>query len=398
MAAIRRFAEAEKCSVEMAFEKMERIRYRAMDRILEDPYRYGLEPSIWWVADALVDYPTCTVDTEAVIKSATGLDWEGWKRSMRKLLGFARPVRSLLSSGANRSGKTERASKRNIMTAVNTPNAHVWALHASWRDSVEKQQDVAWKYMPKEFKRQVQTEHEYIKYKDKTGFAGNSFILNNGTRFNFAVYTQDVKSVMEGARVTRANADEEFPVEWLMALERRAAQLNGTVECTFTPVHGWTAGVGEYCEGMTPVKLMPAYMLPRDGLPGIPWAAMGLTEEEYRELEAADDAKRPTAVPWSRPQDCTQWLKGVEGMPEAPAGRVFDKVPRVAKCRNADRAIIWFHPCDNPYGNPRMVIRKAMSQGFDMVRMSIYGMATRKWSAKFPGFRNWIGESEKASG
>jgi hypothetical protein len=392
MATIERFAQEMKCSVELAFEKLEKMRERCLDRILEDPYRYGLEPSIWWVADALVDFPTCTVDTAAIIKAWTGLDWDGWKVAVRKLLGFARAVKSLLSSGANRSGKTERASKRNVMLAVHIPNAHVWALHETWTDSAEKQQDVVRKYMPVELKINVQTEHEYIKYKDKTGFAGRSFILPNGTRFKFAVYSQDVKSVMEGTRVTRANPDENFGVEWLLALERRAAQLNGIVECTFTPVHGWTAGVGEYYEGMTPVKTMPAYMLPRDGKPGIPWAAMGLSEAEYRELERAEDERREAVIQHSRPQDCTQWLKGAEGLPPPPAGRIFDVVPRVAKCRNPDRAIVWFHPCDNPYGNPRMVIRKALNQGTEMVQRSVYGMATRKWSAKFPGYRDWVGE------
>lgn len=393
--AIRRLAEAEGLSIEAAFERMEQVRYRALDRIVEDPYRYGLEPSIWWVGDALVDFPWCTVDTAAVIRARTGLDWEGWKKAVRRLLGFTKPVKSLLSSGANRSGKTERAVKRAVMEAVNRPDGHVWALHASWRDSVQKQQDVVWKYLPREYKRQVQGEHEYIKYKEKTGFAGQGFILGNGTRFQFAVYTQDVQSVMEGAKVSRANADEEFPVEWLLALERRSAQLNGVVECTFTPVHGWTAGVGEFYEGMTPVKMMPAYMLPRDGLPGVPWAAMGLAEAEYRELEQAEEEKRAACAPGSRPQDCTAWLRGEDGLPPAPAGRVFDAVPRVARCRNPERAVIFMHPCDNPYGNPRMVIQRALHQGGEMVRQSVYGLATRKWSARFPGYRDWVGESEK---
>jgi len=394
MAQIRLVAEREQCSVPLAFEKLEKVRERALERIEEDPYRFGLEPPCWWVADALVDFPICTVDTAAVIKARTGLDWEGFKRAMRRHLGFGRPAKSLLSSGANRSGKTERASKRNVMMAVHTPSAHVWAMHASWRDSVDKQQDVVWKYMPREMKRQVQSETEYVKYKEKTGFAGNSFIMRNGTRFNFAVYNQDVKSVMEGSKVTRGNLDEEFPVEWLLAMERRAAQLNGIVECTFTPVHGWTAGVGEFLEGMTPVKMMAAYMLPRDGREALPWAAMGLAEEEYRELERAEDEKRMATAPWSRPQDCLAWLEGKEGLPEAPANRVFDKVPRVARCRNGERAIVWFHPCDNPYGNPRMVIKRAESQGAEMVKMSVYGLAMRKWSARFPGFRNWVGEGE----
>lgn len=394
MPAIRAFAAEYKCSVEMAFERLERIRYRALDRILEDPYRFGLEPSIWWVQDALVDFPICTVDTAAVIKAKTGLDWDDWKREVRLLLGFQRPVKSVLSSGANRSGKTERASKRSVMMAVHRPDSFVWALHESWRDSVDKQQGVVHKYLPQEHKEQKQTSTAYMKYKEKTGFAGSSFILENGSRFTFAVYTQDVKSVMEGSKVSWANADESFPVEWLLALERRAAQLNGVVECTFTPVHGWTAGVGEYFEGMKPVKMMPAYMLPRDGGPGVPWAAMGLTEEEYQELENAEDERREAGVMWSKPQDCTAWLKGGTGLPPSPAGRMFDSVPRVAKCRNPERAIVWFHPCDNPYGNPRNVIKKAMSQGSEMVKMSVYGMAAKKWSARFPGFRNWIGEGD----
>ena len=393
LAQIRLVAAERKCTVEQAFEHLARIRERTLDRIQDDPYRYGLEPPIWWVIDALVDFPVCTADTAAAIRARTGLEWEGFKRAMRRALGFERPVKTLLASGANRSGKTERASKRNVMLAVLEPDMHVWAMHATWRDSVEKQQEVVWKYMPRELKRQVQSATEYVKYKEKTGFSGNSFILGNGTRFSFAVYTQDVKSVMEGAKVRRGNLDEEFGVEWLLAMERRAAQLNGVVECTFTPVNGWTAGVGEFYEGMVPVKMVPAYMLPRDGKEPLPWAAMGLSPVEYRELEQAEQEKRPATAPWSRPQDCLAWLEGKDGMPPAPEGRIFDKVPRVARCRNTDRAIVFLHPCDNPYGNPRQVIRRAVNQGAEMVKMSVYGLASRKWSARFPGFRNWIGES-----
>lgn len=395
-AAVRAYAEQNDCAFADAFRRMERLRERTLERIADDPYRYGLEPPCWWVADALEDFPYCTVDTEQTIRAGTGLSWDDFKQAMRERLGFKRPVKSLLVSGANRSGKTERALKRCVMLAEEQAESHIWAFHESWRDSVDKQQDVVWKYLPKEHKKQVQGANEYIKYKAKTGFSGMSLILENGTHFKFGAYTQDVKSVMEGSKVTRAEADEDFPVEWLLALERRAAQLNGVVNCTFTPVYGWTAGVGEFYEGMTVVKDMPAYMLPRDGKSPLPWAAMGLSREEYDELEAAEDDRRAATAPWSRPQDCLAWLGGEDGLPAAPEGRVFERVPRVAKCRNPDRGVVWFHPCDNPYGNPRQVIKRALHQGTEMVRMSVYGMATRKWSARFPGFRDWVGERGEA--
>src|SRR5690554_5020361 len=71
-AAVRAYAEQNDCAFADAFRRMERLRERTLQRIVDDPYRYGLEPSCWWVADALEDFPFCTVDTERTIRDRTG--------------------------------------------------------------------------------------------------------------------------------------------------------------------------------------------------------------------------------------------------------------------------------------------------------------------------------------
>ena len=181
LAQIRLVAAERKCSVELAFEHLERIRERALDRIAEDPYRYGLEPPVWWVLDALVDFPVCTVDTAAAIKARTGMDWEGFKRAMRRALGFERPVKTLLASGANRR-KTERRAS-NVMLAVHEPQTQSGPCTPPGatrsRSSRTWLQYAARAEAPGAERRNTSSQGE-------DGSAGNSFILANGTRFNFA--------------------------------------------------------------------------------------------------------------------------------------------------------------------------------------------------------------------
>jgi hypothetical protein len=202
----------------------------------------------------------------------------------------------------------------------------------------------------------------------------------------FVFYTQEVASVFEGALPAMVAMDETFPEEWLKTAERRVAQKNGFVVCPFTPVNGWTTGIQQFIDQSTVVKQTPAYLLPRDGGAILPWLEMGLTESEYRELENADIEKRAARAPWSRPQDCLAWLDGKEGKMDPPKDRAFTMVPRVAMCANSTRAIVYMMPCDNPYGNPRLVMKTAVAQGVEMIKRSIYGQVARRWMNKFPGF------------
>ena len=360
-----------------------------LDAIADDPYREHVEPSIYWVMDALIDFPYCQKQTESIIRKRLGMSWGEFKVAMRKHLGFNNVVRSLLVSGANRSSKTFWAILRAIMLMENGKDGdEIIFCHEKQERSREHHQNPIYKLLPKEHRQEYRKRGigAWLSFSSQTGFSGNRFQLPTLATMRFAFYSQEIAGVFEGALPIMVAMDENFPEDWLKAAERRVAQKNGFVVCPFTPVGGWTTGIQQFIEHSTVVKQMPAYLLPRDGGAILPWMEMGLTEQEYRELENAEMEKRPARAPWSRPQDCLAWLEGRDGKMEGPKDRAFQMVPRVAMCANSTRAIVYMLPCDNPYGNPRKVIEVAVNQGAEMTKRMIYGQVQKRWMNKFPGF------------
>jgi hypothetical protein len=384
-------AERDRSSLEQAFVRMESERSRILDRQRDDAYRYALEPSIWLVSDALEDFPYCTVDTERMLSGRFGCTWAEFKQRMREHLGFAEPVRSILDTGANRSAKSWRAVKRAIMTAAKSKaEMVVMMVHETQERSKNDQQALVWNLLPAEWRIQQKTVTTWIHYNTQNGFSNDKITLPNLVQMRFHFYTQDVKKTLEGTKPIRANLDESFTIEWLEAMERRCAQFNGVVHATFTPVYGWTDGIAGFIDGMTPVKTMPAFLLPRDGGEALPWLAMGISEAEWRELAQAEQEKRPATAPQSRPQDCLAWLEGKTGLPESPRDRVFDVVPRVAKCAHPGRAVVYYQPCDNPYSKPRNLLTRLLQHGSDagrdQIRKAVYSIVSKKWQSQFPKF------------
>jgi hypothetical protein len=85
---------------EQARERLLFARSDVIARMEAQPLRCGWEPSIWHVADALIDFPFCD-DTAFLetLKWRLGLDWEGYKKAMRAKLRFEHRARMLLIMG-----------------------------------------------------------------------------------------------------------------------------------------------------------------------------------------------------------------------------------------------------------------------------------------------------------
>ena len=382
-------AQRDDIPIEDAYILMEREREETINAIQDDPYHAQVEPPIWWVMDALVNFPYCHKRTEGIIKERLGMAWDEFKTAMRKHLGFSAPVRSILVSGANRSSKTHWAVRRAIMLLCQAkPEDEIIFCHEKRERSILHHQTPVFKQLPKEYRKETRQRGlgGWLSFSAHTGFSYISFKLPNKATMRFSYYEQDISSALEGAPPIMVELDETFPENWLKTAERRVAQKNGFVTCTFTPVFGWTTGIQQFLEDSTIVKEQQAYLLPMDGGAVMPWLQMGLTEEEYRELQKAEQEERPARAPYARPQDCLAWLEGKDGMDEAPKDRAFHGVPRVAMCADSSRAIVYLHPCDNPYGNPRLVIEKAVAQGTEMVKRSVYGQVSRIRRNKFPNF------------
>lgn len=383
----------------------------------EDPLRSGWEPSIWKVCDALLGFTFCDAAFERRIKGRYGDDktWLWWAAELRKVLGFAKPVNQLLILGGNRSGKSEYQAKRGQLMLTQAQNRKVYAFHESESRSIEDQQPLFWKFMPPEWRINLKSTHAYISYKDKTGFSELSFILPNGGRGYFRNYMQDLDAAVQGIEPDLITADELIPPDWVEQLVSRLITRAGKMILGFTPVHGYTPTVKLFMDSAQPARENAAYLLPKDrerAEPADEAAALGLTPEQYAEIQdaaAAQPAPRAARSPQSMAEDCLAWLdsQSSEIRDQRPAGedqkeenltsdfcpptsgdapRVYERVPRVLRCFDPEKAVVFFHGSDNPYGNPKETIAKYRLAAKADIRMRYYGIAERTFSNIFVKF------------
>jgi len=391
------------CDAETALRRLLEKRAKVIAGEQYDPLRCGWEPSIWLVVRALLDWPWCHKGWEAEIQRRLGMTWEEFKGAMRRRLGFAEPVKMVLVLGGQRSGKSELEAKLSMEMIANRPKSTVVAMHMSQPRSVMEQQPLFWKHMPPEWRKQVQTAEAYIKYKLKTGFADGSFITPILSQGRFVNYTQDMNTAIQGLELDLVTPDELIPPDWIENLVYRLATRAGKGLIGFTPVNGYTPSVQIFVEGATVAMAAPAYLCPKDGGDRLEWKALGLSEQEYGEIVEAVREKRAAMAPESRPEDVLEWLDkpaaptefgaagtGPGGRPDA---RTFETMPRVMRCRDPRKAVVFFWSSDNPYGNPKEVaadLRVKTTGGMGGVKERFYGLPDRVAHGKFPKFKRAV--------
>ena len=391
------FAKHKHLSVKDAHKQLSQaIEYMANLR-RNNAHANGYEPPIWFVASALLRDCPITDGMRERVQAQCGLGWDAFQMAMCKACGFERPVDEILILGANRSGKTDWASKLMVNEALRADDRCLIIGAQTRETSKRTQQDRVWHYLPTDTKAKNGTRDNifYLNYKIQTGFTFNKFTLENRSNVAFTSYEQNVDAIMEGPAFHKGWFDEEFPKAWLDALRFRLASTRGQLIGTFTPVSGYTPVVADFLEGMVVTRWTTAYLLPKDGLPALPGAQLGLSDQEYDQLCKFYNNNSPIcAAPDSRPEDCFKWLETEPfSEPENVApGRVFEKMPRVARKRDGSAAILWFLGRDNPYGSPGRVIEKAMGnlKAEETIRRRVYGMATKTKRSRFPTFNRSI--------
>jgi hypothetical protein len=395
------------------------VRAKEIELEESDPLRFGFEPDIWKVCDALLGfewcfdkgflrrcrkkfYPADRTDLTDQGQTGTGAArlqgvsdgdvWLEFGRRMRKLLGFVKPVKMLLIMGGNRAGKTEYAAKRSMMMMAQKTNGRVFAMHMSDPRSVRDQQPLFWRYMPREWQVQQASVMTYIKYKRKTGFSENSFITPIGSEATFLNYMQDKDVALQGLEADWVWPDELVPADWLEDIAFRLASREGRAVPTFTPINGYTPSVKIFCDGATVARRSRAYLCPVDGGDWDEAGALGLSRAQYEEVWRAAECKppRPALAPECVPEDCLGWLgekdAGEGAWPAMPvqAGRRFEELPRVMRGVDERKGVVFFYPSDNPYGAPREVIAALRGKARGYVRERFYGQAERSISVMIP--------------
>ena len=428
------FANSRGLEPNEAQDLLEKLRARQIEQRRGDPYNFGYEPPIWYVAKALIRNP-CWSDYERkmirrmtdrlgssstwasmlsdrinkidrikswgrppdprnhenpvnpVENSQHGLTAEQFAEAMRKRLGLQHPVTKLLIMGSNRSGKTDFSAKL-CMQTVMQGGKKVCSGAQTLKTQKKNQMPRVWHYMPAELReRNVATKKatdatENISYTEKNGFAGSRITFANGSALDFVSYEQTTAS-QEGVEYDLAHLDEEYPIGHYDLYTTRVTSRAGVFLGTFTPLHGYTAAIAAFLDSAVVSMWHRAYLRPRDGGAREPWKELNLTEVEYEKLVAwrREGQKGDCGVPESRPENCFEWLLGAgDGRYSGPGadGREFDFTPRVAVCQGGDAAAIWFYGSDNPYGLPAELIASKMAgEGSEKrILASVYGVAT----------------------
>lgn len=344
----------------------------------KDPMRFGYEPPIWLVTDALMGFPWVPPELA-----------ERYQRA----LGFKKRVSSMLLQGGNRAGKSQYAAKRAMMVLRVQASRRVWAFHQDLQMSREYQQPLFWFYMPEELRaKDIKSSVTYIAYKVKTGFSDEKFVLPNRSECSFRTYESN-KSKIEGGNIDLCWCDELVPSDWVETLELRIAERAGWVLTTFTPIDGYTETVRMFADGGEVVRERLAYVLPKDGGPALVARMLGLSEDDLLELQAAEREGRAAYCPRSVPEECAGWLEDSgRGKGQRVEGREFETVPRVVRCADAEgkRAMVYFHSTDNPFGNPLEVWRMISGKRVEFVRERYFGVANKTHSARFPKFNREV--------
>ena len=392
-----RLAVERSIQCEQAERILEEQREKALARTKEDPFRFGFEPPVWFVAKALMRGYRPTARDEKQVRRRAGCGWEEFAARMRTACGFAAPVAQMVIMGANRSGKTDFAAKTAVQDALRE-GACVAIGAQKHSTAVEVQHARVWRYLPPELReknvarRRATDVTENISYTEKNGFAGSKIVLANRSLVKFITYEMDVAATLEGMEYDKVWLDEEFNNAYLDAAIGRIASKSGTFLGTFTPVSGYSPVVAAFLEGMQVTRWHTAYLLPKDGGEPLPWAELGLSRDEYETLAAwRKDGGEDPGIPECRPEDCFAWLDGERGTgngERGKEGREFAEVPRVAVCKGGEAAAIWFYCADNPYGRPMEIIKSQMANrnAVGMIRKRVYGVAEKVRGRMFKEF------------
>jgi phage terminase large subunit-like protein len=352
----------------------------------EDPLRYGWEPPIWKVPDALLGLPCFDKTFEKKIDAEFGWGWDEFCERLRHALGFKRKLRVLLIPGTNRSGKTDYAAKRTLQIMDRFPNESGWVYHTDADSSKESQQPRLVHYLPGDLRKVVmaggsfsEPQGPYIKYTLKNGFTDNSFILPNRSRISMRYYSQDADKI-EGHALKFVWADELIPPDFQNTLEGRILDRDGWMVTTFTPIHGWTPTVNMFVQGSEIMRAVDAFLLPLDDGEARLDLAYGFQGPDEYAAALKNDPRM------TKPEDPLDWLRGVPSQPPVPEGRKFDRMPRVRRCLEDIKGVVYFSPADNPYGNPPAVYDKWKDSNVQEKKQRLYGEATKTFSGQFPKF------------
>jgi phage terminase large subunit-like protein len=253
------------------FQALIQERARRMTLEQSDPLTFGFKPEIWNVVDDLL------VDGNKVILDLTRIAKISPDGKAPNLVDVPKEIAGapeIWIAGSQRSSKSEYAGRKCVEVETGRDAARGWSFADTGPISIARQQPLFWKYMPREIKiaaretgRTRQGALLNVSYKQKTGFAEQSFVLSNGSQHWFKNYEQDVENV-EGDQLDIVWFDELRNPVLLKTIRYRMGDRGGIIIATFTSIdENYTSIVSEYDTGARAILKVPAELLPyRDEL------------------------------------------------------------------------------------------------------------------------------------
>ena len=189
--------------------------------------------------------------------------------------------------GGNRSAKSEFCAKRVVQCLVNNPGTIIWCLTETSANSIQFQQKLLFKYLPKEFKTLGRGHVGYVVYSLRNGFTASKFSLPNRSECIFRNWSQDI-STIEGGEIGSPQeavggsenigfwADELIPYSWLQTIRFRNVTRAAKGLISFTAVDGWNQVVKSLLTGARTLEDAPADLLPGERVPLVQQPLRGL--------------------------------------------------------------------------------------------------------------------------
>ena len=265
-----------------------------------------------------------------------GIVLDPWKDAYRLM----EESDEILILGGNRASKTDFAARAAVETMVKDERRNVWCLHSTLPSSIEMQQPVIRRYLPKEWRdigKQGQTTN--VRWTDKGGFADQVFILPNGSRCRFLNYSMN-ESVFEGGELDLIWADELIGYELVKTLRFRIATRSGKLIISFTPVKGYSMVVKEFIAGAIILESRPAPLLEPDRV----------------------------------------------HVPGCPPG----EMPYILQPMRSNARVICFHSIWNPFGGYENIVNMLEGKSSEEVKIRAYGWAERLEGKAFPKFNEKV--------
>lgn len=316
-----------------------------------DPVRYGWEPEMWKMADRVL--------ADMRRENPSG-------------------VLELLILGSWQGGKTTYCACRLVKKLMEKPGAKAVFMQETEDASKERQQKAIWEFFPNELKdletgRLKRSFNTKVVYKQGDGFSNNQFVIPNvGGRSGEAsdgrafFYRQDVDA-MQGDQYDYAWLDELAPLSHVKTMRGRLFRKDGTMIVSFTPLLGYTDTVAEWLQDVVFLNGIPMGYA-ADRLPD----GTTVYEGVGKWADAPLLGKRDPAVKREKFH-----AEGYNHESE------YEQVPRVLRCRNRTRAVVWFHNSENFYGNYAGLAQMLSKASRDEILIQAYGIPTKRFGAVF---------------